>query len=178
MLLNKIPVLDKGFVALIDSCNTTKKLREVGVEFFKNGDYPLALENMGTLTLAIKCPLFVQLSLSKHNLTIVSSNIEKELDAYVPKSHEISSSDRLLNDSIADSISKTTEALIINSKAYAADGADKFISQILMPINVYTTIIVHGSYTEWCNYAYKDKTPSIINAYSSAIGQIIEAEWS
>lgn len=177
MLLNKIPVLDKGYVALIDSSNTTKKLRDVGAEFYKDGQYPISLQKMGTLTLVLKCPLFIQLSLSKYNIMMVSADLTKEIEAYVPAAHEIGAKSRELSEIIADDISRTTAALLINPRAYMADGADRFISQAITPINVYTTIIAHGTYNDWCEYAYSDKLPSIILSYAKAIGQIIESEW-
>jgi hypothetical protein len=177
MLLNKIPVLDKGFVALIDSSNTTKKLREIGKEFFNDATYPAALEKFGTLTLVIKCPLFVQLSLSKYSLSLISADQSRNIEAYKPAPHEILSKSREINEAISDDISRTTEALLINPKAYMADGADKFVSQIITPISAYTTVIAHGAYKDWCEYAYNSKLPSIISVYADAVKQIIESEW-
>lgn len=175
MLINKLPVLDKGYVGLIDSSNTTKKLRDIGAEFF-GGEYPTSLEDMGTLTLVLKCPIFIQLSLSKYKLDIISTKSPGDIEAYIPQPHELGCSDRQVAIAIADDIERTTAALTINPKAYQADGADKFISQIITPINIYTTIIVHGSYNEWCKFAYA-KTSNLIEAYSKAVQHIIEAEW-
>lgn len=176
MLLNKIPVLDKGYVALIDSCNTTAKLREIGTEFF-GGEYPTSLEELGSLTIAIKCPLFVQLAISKFNLQVIDANSSPGLDAYIPNPGEVGAPERLDNEAIADDISRTTDALIINSRAYQADGCDRFVSQLTTPINVYTTLIVSGSYSEWCKLANQTKLPGPIEAYANSISQIIEVEW-
>jgi hypothetical protein len=176
MLLSKIPVLDKGFVALIDSCNTTAKLREMGQEFF-GGEYPTSLEELGSMTVAMKCPLFVQLSLSKFNLRVINANNSEYIDSYVPDPTEIKANDRLTSEAISDDILRTTDALLINPKAYQADGCDRYISQIVTPINVYTTLIVHGSYSEWCKYAYQERFPGPIKAYTIALQQIIDAEW-
>jgi hypothetical protein len=123
MLLNKIPVLDKGYVALIDSCMTTSKLREVGVEVF-GGEYPTSLEELGHMTVLIKCPLFVQLALSKFNLRIVDANTSGTLEAYIPNAGEVGAPDRLDAEAIADDISRTTDALLINHRAYQADGCE------------------------------------------------------
>lgn len=180
MLLSKIPVLDKGYVALISSSNTTKTLREIDQEFFA-GTYPTSLEELGTLTVTMKCPLFVQLNLSKFNLRIINAtgSSDSEIEAYYPNASEIGSKERSVSEDIADDISRTTAALLINPKAYQADGANKFISQLITPINTYTTIIVHGSYKEWCAYAYQQGIiPSPVKAYTIALQQIIDAEWS
>ena len=175
MLLNKIPVLGKGYVALIDSCNTTSKLREIGAEFY-GGEYPTSLEELGHMTLAIKCPLFVQLYLSKYNLKVINAN-NSEQEAYIPTPAAIGSTDLTTSQAIADDILRTTDALFINPKAYQADGCDRFLSQLLTPISTYTTLIVSGSYSVWCKVSYQNKLPLPIEAYGNAIGQIIEGEW-
>lgn len=181
MLLNKIPVLDKGYVALLDSSMTTSKLREVGAEFY-GGEYPVALQSLGTLTIAIKCPLFYQLYLSKFNVRIIDANNKNEdsvVDAFLPTGSEIGCRERLDGEAIADDISRTTNALLVNPSAYQSDGADRFISQIITPLNVYTTLIVQASYDEWCNLACRQqaKLPTSITMYNTAIEQIISVEW-
>lgn len=179
MLLNKIPVLDKGYVALIDSCNTTAKLREMGQEFF-GGEYPTSLEELGNMTVVMKCPLFVQLLLSKFNLKVINAETglsSNEQEAYIPNPGEIGARERLDSEAISDDISRTTDALLINPKAYQADGCDRFMSQVTTPLNVYTTLIVHGSYSEWCKFAYETRVPRPVGAFTMALQQIIEAEW-
>lgn len=179
MLLNKIPILDKGYVALIDSCNTTQKLRDMGSHFY-GGEYPVDLENHGYLTLAIKCPLFVQIHLSKFNLRITDANSNNGLshpEAYLPNAGEIGCPQRLDNEAISDDIARTTDALLVNPKAYQSDGANRFISQIISPINIYTTLIVSGSYKDWVEYIQPYMCPQPIKAYREAIENIIAVEW-
>lgn len=176
MLLNKIPVLDKGYVALLDSCMTTSKLRDVGAEVY-GGEYPTVLEELGSMTVLIKCPLFVQLALSKFNFRIIDANNSGTLEAYTPNPGEIGAPERLDAEAIADDISRTTDALLINPRAYQADGCDRFVSQLTTPISTYTTIIVTGSYSEWCKFSYQEKLPGAIAAYGRSLAQIIEAEW-
>ena len=176
MLLNKIPVLDKGFVALIDSCNTTSKLREIGAEVY-GGEYPIALEELGHMTLLIKCPLFFQIFLSKFNLKVIDANNSGTVEAYKPNPGEIRAPERLDSEAIADDISRTTDALLINPRAYQADGCDRFVSQLTTPINIYTTLIISGSYSEWCKLAFQEKLPGPVKAFASVIEQVITAEW-
>lgn len=176
MLLNRIPVLDKGYVALLDSSMTTSKLREIGTEVY-GGEYPVALEELGHMTLLIKCPLFMQLALSKFNLRIVDANNSRTLEAYIPNPGEVGAPERLDAEAIADDISRTTDALLINPKAYQADGCDRFVSQLTTPISTYTQLIVSGSYSEWCKFSYQEKLPGAIAAYGRSIAQIIESEW-
>jgi hypothetical protein len=180
MLLNKIPILDSGYVALIDSHMTTQKLRDVGQEFF-GGECPVALEEFGTMTVAIKCPLFVQLYLSKFMFRIINGdNNVTTVAAYRPNVGELGCPERLDAEAIADDISRTTDALLINPKAYQKDGCDKFISQIISPINVYTHLIVQGSYSEWRKFTCTDdsgRIPQPIRVYLLGIKQILETEW-
>ena len=176
MLLNRIPVLDKGYVALIDSCNTTAKLRDMGQEFF-GGNYPVSLEELGAMTIVMKCPLFVQLNLSKFNLRIINADSGNP-EGYIPNPGEIGANERFTSETISDDIARTTDALLINPKAYQADGCDRFVSQVLTPVNIYTTLIVHGSYKEWCAFAFnQDKVPAPIKAYTIALQQIVNVEW-
>ena len=176
MLLNKIPCLDKGYIALIDSSCDTQKLAEVSIEFFKRDDYKFLYE-VATLTLVVKCPLFVQLNLSTHNLKVITTPVAGELEAYCPNVGEIGGADVHANKDIADNMKAATDALLINPAAYQKDGCDRFVSQILTPINTYTTLIVNGSYNEWRRFCEQPKPPMPIKAYIRAVTQIMNVEW-
>ena len=175
MLLSKIPCLDKGYVALLESSGTTKLLREIGEEFY-GGTYPTSLEEIGTLTVAIKCPLFVQLYLSKFNLKVINVD-STAIEYFRPNAGEVAACDIHTSEIIADDIARTADALIINPKAYQADGCERFMSQVNTPISVYTTLIVSGSYGEWCKMAFAVGVPKPIKTYTEACKQIIESEW-
>ncbi len=175
MLLNRLPCLDKGYVALISSSCTSDKLNEVVMEFFKK-DNALFLREISTLTLAIKCPLFVQLNLSTHGFKIISTPVV-EVETYCPNVGEIGSPELETSRGIAENIQATSAALGINPKAYEEDGCDRFISQILTPINTYTTLIVHGSYNEWKRFCNQPKVPAPMKSYVKAVTQIMNAEW-
>lgn len=176
MLLNEIPCLDKGYVAYIDSSGNSQKLRELSLHFLKSPDFN-ALLPVANVTLAIKCPLFVQLNLSKFDLTMINAGASQQVEAYVPNVGEIGSPDLETNQAISDDMMRTSEALMINPKAYAADGCDRFISQVLTPINTYTTLIVHGSYNEWQKFCDQGNLPAPIKSYSEAVKQILSMEW-
>jgi hypothetical protein len=175
MLLNRLPVLDKGYVAYVDSSCAFDKLKDLALEFFKRPDGKF-LSHLSTLTLVIKCPLFVQLNLSTHDLTIVPVPPDT-VEAYCPSVGEIGSKTHDTNKDIAHNIETTTEALLINPKAYQQDGCNRFMSQILTPINTYTTIIVHGSYNEWRKFCGQNHLPDPIKGYVDAVQQIITMQW-
>jgi hypothetical protein len=175
MLLNKIPVLDKGFVAELDCSMPVVKLNDIAVEYFKKLDGKF-LADMSSLTLLVKCPLFVQLNLSLFNLKVTSLP-SSELEVYLPNAGEVGSTTLQLNNAIAADMQRTSEALLLNSKAYQADGCDRFISQILTPINTYTTIVVYGMYNDWCRFVAQNNAPTCIASYMDAVSQILKAEW-
>lgn len=175
MLLNKIPCLDKGYVALISCSNNFDKLNEVSLEFFKRSDSAF-LRDMSTLTLVVRCPLFVQLNLSTHQFKIYSAPVT-EVEAYCPNVGEIGAPDLETCRNISANIKMTSDALLINPKAYQEDGCERFMSQIATPINTYTTLIVHGSYNEWKKFCNQPKIPSPTKSYVKAITQIMNAEW-
>jgi len=174
VLLNKIPCLDKGYVALIDSMNGTHHFQNLRDQF--KGVSIDNLEKLTSATLIIRCPVWFQLRLSLSSLTMVGApNIPME--AYLPNAGEIGSSDRTVNEAIADDIERTTAALLINPKAYKADGANNFIAQVMTPMNVYTTLLVSGTLSQWRELV-RHPAPAPMEAYLTAIKQIIDVEWA
>lgn len=176
LLLNQIPVLDKGFVAKYDTSCDGSKLNELAVEFFKRLDGKF-LADIASLTVIIKCPLFVQLNLSTFGLRITNLPTSEALEVYLPNVGEIGAPELSVNQDIADDMTRTSAALLMNHKTYQTDGCNRFMSQILTPINTYTTIIVHGMYNDWCKYIAQNNAPASIAAYINAINQVLRAEW-
>lgn len=179
MLLSKIPCLDKGFVALVSSMNDSRCLTDVGTEFFGVTQVNPKTMQLAYMTLAIKCPLFVQTNLSQFGLNIVicKKPATQDVEAYKPNAGEIGSKEAETNRVIADDIERTTEALLINPKAYQADGCDRFMSQLIMPVSVYTTLLISGSYEQWSRFANQANLPAPIESYRSAVQQILITEW-
>jgi hypothetical protein len=175
MLLNRIPCLDKGYVAQLDSTCKSEKLNDISRELFQKDDSKF-LRELSSLTVVVKCPLFVQLNLSTFNFKIINVPVT-EVEAYVPNVGEIGGPDLHANTEIAKLIAHNTAALMINPKAFESDGCDRFVSQMLMPISTYTTVIVQGSYNEWRRFCEQPRLPVAIKAYVRGITQIMNAEW-
>lgn len=175
MLLNRLPVLDDGYVALISSAVPHVVYRDVTDEFF-GAKESLSLRKVCYATLVFKAPIFFHLYLSQHRLTLISTK-ENSSAAYIPNPGEIGCSEHTTSKDIADDISHTTAALLINPAAYQSDGADRFISQIIMPISTYSTFIVGGTLEEWIKFYQTKGAPAPIRAYAKAVEQIIKAEW-
>jgi hypothetical protein len=176
MLLNKVPCLDRGYVALLEASCSTSKLLDISKEFFKKEETKF-LRELGSLTLAIKCPLFVQLHLSTYNLNIITAPAFDEIEAYIPNVGEIGSASPADGRVIMDNMKATTDALLINPAAYQQDGCDRFISQVMTPISTYTTLIVQGPFEEWKKFCEQQRLPGPIKDYVKAITQIANVEW-
>lgn len=180
MIFNKIPCLDNGYVALLYSSNTSPQIRELKEQFKLSISADAQLLSISTMSLIMKCPLFVRMYLSQFGLTSLPLNEKdspQELEAYIPNVGEILSGDTETDRLISADINTTTKALLINPLAYQADGCDKFTSQVITPINTYNTIIVHGTYLQWVRVLDQEGLPNSIKAYYLAIKQILEAEW-
>lgn len=176
LLLNKIPVLDKGFVATYDTGNNSVKLNALAVEHFKVLDGKF-LADSSSLTLVIKCPLFMQLNLSQWGFRITPLPTQGDLEAYIPNVGEIGAKSLEESTNIEDDMKRTSAALFMNHKAYTYDGCNRFLSQILTPINTYTTILVHGMYNDWNRFVSQNNTPAPIASYVQAVASILKAEW-
>lgn len=175
MLLNKINVLDKGFVALIDSSGNAKLLQDLQDHYFKT-KINMKLLDICSATLVIKCPLFVQLNLSQFGLNIISTPNDV-VEAYIPDISSVSADTLEDRQRMVNYIQATTEALILNHKGFSMDGADAFTSQMLTPINVYNEIVVSGSIRQWVNYLSQSNAPTPLESYSKTIHQVLLAEW-
>jgi len=98
-------------------------------------------------------------------------------EAWKPDQTYIKSGDLQMDKDIADDIGKTTEALLINPKAYQHDKCDVGISQVITPINVYTELIIHGPLQQWCEYLDQSLPDGPLKMYQEAVEQLLEAEW-
>lgn len=177
MLLNEIKVLDKGSVALLSSSNGGVRLKELSDNLF--GALPHdGFGDIATATLVVKCPLFLQLKLSQYGLKIIQAPQKGKVEAYAPDLSDVGAPNHEDGSAIADDLNRTTEALLINPKAYQQDGCDEFVSQVTTPINVYTTLVVHGTLNQWIHYLASDKkAPNVVKKYNLAIQDILKAEW-
>jgi len=173
--MNKIPVLDIGYVAFYSTSINRDKFIELKTRYFK-GKLDKRLTNMTQVHLEIKCPIFVQLTLTESSLTSASLPTGK-VEAYVPTIAEVAAKDLNTSQEIQTSIEGTTNALLLNPKSYQMDGCDLFIAQVNYPLSVYNTIIVSGSLSQWLDYINREGLPTPIEQYRKAIEAAILAEW-
>lgn len=175
MLLNKINVLDKGFVALIDSSGNAKLLQDLQDTYFKT-KINMRLLDVASATLIIKCPLFVQLNISQYGFDLIHLPSD-QVEAYIPDVAGVSADTLADSQRICNYIAATTEALLLNHKGFSMDGADPFISQLLTPISVYNEILVSGNIKKWIMYLNQTNLPKQMEQYREAIKSVLLAEW-
>jgi hypothetical protein len=175
MLLNKVSVLDKGFVAPLCFSGNGRLLQEIQDEYFKTRAN-LKLLDISSASLIIKCPLFVQLNLSQYGFNIIATP-SNNVEAYIPDVSMIEGESIEDKNEIHRYISMTTEALILNHTGIKMDGASSFTSQLLTPITVYNEIIVSGNIKKWSEYVRQKNLPKEIELYRSNIEFLLTQEW-
>lgn len=174
-MLNKVPVLDKGFVAMFSRSMGEEDVRNARNILYRNRGSEAFTDEIH-VHLYIKSPIFVQLSLGSKNISWKNST-EGATEAYIPNINEIRGRDLESSELIAEDIKQTTEALLLNPKAYQADACDIFISQTIVPISVYNTYLASASLSQWIKYIKQESLPGPINEYRKAILGILKAEW-
>jgi hypothetical protein len=175
MLLNETPVLDKGFVAPLEFSGSGKLIQHVQDAFFKTKTN-MDLLKICSATLVIKCPLFVQLNLSKYGFDIISTPSEV-IEAYIPDVSMIEAESLEDKERISEYMEATTEALLLNQKGLPMDGVSPFTAQLMTPITVYNRVIVHGSLSQWILFIKQGKTPKEISLYREAVFNCLSAQW-
>jgi hypothetical protein len=175
-LLNKTPVLDKGWVALFSASMMREDFMQILKMHFK-GVVDSRITDMTQVMLSIKCPLFVQLTFSELGLLCTAEKSSGNLEAYIPDVSAINAQDLATSQIIQKDIEETTAALLINPSAYQSDNCDLFVSQVISPISIYNTLIVHGSLTSWMKYVEQKNLPRPIEAYRKAIEDCLHGEW-
>lgn len=175
MLINKINVLDKGYVAFLSTHNDGEMLKNISLDLLK-ADLNNNLYLLSSLTVVVKCPLFVQLNLSKFGFTVVDIPVDV-IEAYAPDLTDVGGPDHQVAADIADDIRRTQEALLINPLAYQKDGCNRFISQVISPISVYNELVISGTLANWLRFVRQKNLPRPVQAYCEAIKGIINNEW-
>jgi hypothetical protein len=175
MLLNKINVLDKGFVAPLSFSGNGKILQDIQDHYFKTKTN-LKLLEISSATLIIKCPLFVQLNLSQYSLNIITTPSDN-VEAYIPDVSSIDGESLEDKTEIANYIKITTEALLLNHKGIVMDGGSRFTAQLLTPITVYNELIVNGKLTNWLAFIKQKKLPKELEVFRAAVESILSSEW-
>lgn len=176
-LLNQMPVLDDGSVAIYNaslSQNDILDLRRDMMRGYSN-DHIL---RFCSIMMLIRCPLFVQLYISTNllNHTMISKK-NAALTAWKPDVSYIKAPSLEMSQEIASDIENTINALLMNPTAYNMDGCDNFVSQVTTPISVYNDLMVQASLLDWIRFCDKSGLPSPIEQYRTTIVAFLKAEY-
>jgi hypothetical protein len=174
MLLSKTNVLDKGFVAPLEFTGNGRMLQELQDTYFKTKTH-LGLLKLSTASLVIKCPLFVQLNLSKYGLDIITTPSD-DIEAYIPDLSMVSGDSLEDRKRMVQYMNATTEALLLNQKGMKMDGGDEFTAQLLTPITVYNELVVNGKLQTWLAYLSQKGLPKEAELYRKTIEDILKTE--
>ena len=174
--MNEIPVLDKGYVGLY-SCSPLGQGLDFLSQEFMRGIKHKKFTDMTSVTLKIKCPLFVQLAFAEYGLTYISQRGAEDVEAFVPTVADIQAQTLEASEAIQADIEQTTNALLLNPKAYQYEQCDHFISQVISPISVYNVLVVTGSLTNWKHFISVNGFPAPVEAYRKAISEAVSAEY-
>ena len=174
--LNKITVLDNGWVALLSASCTGNIIKEIQTYYYDIKPNR-AIAAIPHATLVVRCPLFVQLYLANFDLTLRQLKGLKEKQLYVPTEVDIGAPELKDSISIRDHIKQTLEALVVSSEGYKMDGCNASAAQVVLPVSVYSDIMLSGSMAQWIEVlSHKTTTPQI-NQYKAVICNILLAEW-
>ena len=174
-LLNKTDVLDKGYVSVISVTLSGNDFLDY-VNTYRGGVVSEDALELPHVHIEMKCPLFVQLDLSRFNLRL-DIKPTKKMEAFIPTIDQISAKDHDTSLEILNNIKQTTEALMLNPKTMAYSGCDTFISQIICPISMYNEIMVSGSLKAWTSFTNRKNLPSTIKPYRQAVENILLSHW-
>lgn len=175
MLLNKINLLDKGFVAPLCFSGGSRLLQDLQDHYFKTKTN-LKLLDIASAALVIKCPLFVQLNLSQYGLSIIITPSD-DVEAYIPDVGSIDGESLEDRTEIANYIKMTTEALLLNHKGITMDGGSRFTAQLLTPITVYNELVVAGKLANWLSFIKQKQLPKELEVYRKAVEEVLRVEW-
>lgn len=167
-----IRVLDKGHVILRQPDFSKSDIRALR----KNGYDTKRLQKHIYVSLIVKAPMFVKMMFPEFGLITLTNNKSK-LEVFEPTMSDVKAETPTIGQEIADDIKATSQALLINPKAYRADGCERSVSQINTPIALYNSFIVSGFLSNWNELISHNSFQPLIEDYREAIHSLIIAEY-
>lgn len=170
-MLNKTPVLDKGYVALFSTSMNREQFLTTKTAYRMSNE---RIAELSMIHMEIKCPLFVQLFLTEELKSVTKQTAP---EAFIPTAVDVAARDLETSELIANDINQTTKALLINPKSYQTDGCDIFISQVISPLSIYNTLLISGTLSQWIAIIKRSGLPAPIEQYRKVIAEILRCEY-
>lgn len=173
--LNKLPVLDKGYVAMMSCSPSYQEHVRMMSSFFRNR----LTQNLIDVTyvhLEVKCPYFILIPMISSNIKVISS-VNQATDAFVPTVEHISSGSLDNDRDISESMSITIDSLMLNQKAYVHDGCNALVASLTTPVAAYWDGVMYASMSEWARFMFAKGLHPIVKQYQTAIYNAISTEY-
>ncbi len=175
--MNKIPILDHGYIEVISYHNDNASLASINSDPHFVGISREDMPRIGSLTLKVRLPFFMKSYLCRS----VSNTIDvpDRIEFYVP------SIDQLVVGSVQERADKieiikgNIRELTQTFKDILPHNHEPLLAACLLPSNVYATVIANGSVPEWLNFCNTANTISYLpySAYSTKIKELIDSMW-
>lgn len=175
--MNKIKTLDSGWVALAGCSLDKNQLRCLLDEnIITSSDN--RINDLITISIAIKAPMFVKLALSEFGLSTITKKQSNKLEYYSPKVNEVNAGDLETSKRITNNIKMMSDLLVNNWIGYVNDGCERSVSQVNTPLCVYNTTVVTGTLRQWLSFVYHNKLPKLTEEYRAVVESILLTEYN
>ncbi len=176
-MVYETPVLDRGFVRLLESRFNFKHLQELkeqhGITFNRTS---LNLSGACGMTLAIKAPFFISSTLAKFGLVNVGTIVDTKLEFMKIQFEDLVDTPLVSRQSIIDEMSANSLVMIKTPEKFQSGGCDNKTSQIGLPISTYVTVVTTGSFREWIGFVESDTDSVFLKRYQNAVKDILRSE--
>lgn len=173
--LNKIPVLDKGYVQLTSFAPSFLEVEKMRSEFFRGVLAPQLVETIQVF-LRMKCPYFILVPLLTSGMRAISVP-GLASDAFVPQVDDIMSSSLANSQEIRESMSLTIDSLMLNQKAYIKDGCNAFVASLTTPVSAYWEGVIFGQLKDWLRFGNAPGLHPFIKEYQKSVIDCISVEY-
>jgi hypothetical protein len=165
----RVDVYD-GYMQMIGCNHDADMLKTISDEI----GYSNALK-LTIVSLKLRAPLFVRIGVS--NYTLDTSDVPKSTGkTFVPDVSMISSGNNVLDREIAEHIRHMSETATINVRDFQRDGCDRFVAQLVTPINTYVDFYATMTLDRLIKFS-KLKLPVPMQRYVEAAADIVCVTW-
>lgn len=175
-LLDKIPLLDHGYVRLQNASPSHSNLEEIRKRAYK-GTMVAHHFDLPYVHVEICCPYAILLTLVSSGLTALPyQDMNREL-AFLPDAGNIRSGTLADDMAISDHIKTTVESTMLNQQAYAKDNCDRAIATLTTPLAAYWEGVIHGKLSSFLRFTESKHQPRIIQVYQEGVRNSISLEY-
>jgi hypothetical protein len=173
--LNRLPVLDHGYVSLMSCSPSYSDHLEIRSSMFRNRLTSQAID-MIYVHLQVKCPYFILIPMVSSGIRCTSS-VSQASDAFCPTVDMIASGSTANDRDISESMKMTVESLMLNQKSYVHDGCNAFVASVTTPVSAYWEGVMYASMGEWSRFMFAKDLHPIVKQYQRAVHDAVSIEY-